>query len=167
VLRFADFFEAREVPKIGKGPALSRFYQLNAAVVSFEEDAFAVRLVLERESLAISSEPSKLLNEIPLGNCEESRDRANLAVCQTNLSRPTAAGRATIAFVEDRHDAKIAPEMRNPSLVNFRARPSRRLIRRTFPQTRLRRSQFRNNRRRWQLDQGKDSFTLPPSRATR
>ena len=54
---FADFAPTGEVPCVGEAGALDGFHGLNAAVAAIQEDASAIGLVGERESVASRAEP--------------------------------------------------------------------------------------------------------------
>ena len=62
----ADFLEAGKVPEIRKRAALIGLHWLHRTVVPVEENAFAVRLVLQCEALAVGAQTRELLNEIEL-----------------------------------------------------------------------------------------------------
>lgn len=99
----ADLFEAWEIPEIGKIAALLGLHGLDGAIVAGEKNAFAVRLVLERESLSIGAQAGEFLDEIEFGDALELREQGDFGVGQADLTGPSAAGGATLAFVKNRH----------------------------------------------------------------
>src|ERR1700690_4301848 len=58
--RVADFFEAGEIPEVGKLAALLRLDRLDRTVVALQENAGAVRLPLQRQPAPIPAQPGEL-----------------------------------------------------------------------------------------------------------
>ena len=104
----ADFFEAGKIPEIRKFAAFLRFYRLDGAVVAFEKNAGAIGFFLEREPATIRAQLCELLDEIVLAHALERRESRDLGVIQEHLPRPAAAGRATLAFQENRHGVRLS-----------------------------------------------------------
>jgi len=99
--RLADFAPAGEVPFVWEIVALARFYGLHGAITPVEEDAFAVGLFDERESVAVLAQAGVLLDEIALGDAEERGERSDLGLVDLYEARPAAAVRAALALVID------------------------------------------------------------------
>ena len=99
-----DFFKSGEVPEVGKIAALLRLDRLHGAIVALEKYTGAIRLVLQHEPLSIGSQLEKSLDEFELGDALERHEPGDLFLSQPHLSRPPAAGGATLAFIENRHD---------------------------------------------------------------
>lgn len=105
----AQLLEAGEVPEIGKLATLLRFHRLHCAIVALEKDAGAVGSFLERQPAAICPKRSELLNEVVLAHPLEGCESRDLVVVQEHLTRPSAAGRATLTFQKNGH-AGIMPD---------------------------------------------------------
>ena len=103
--RAADFFEAGKIPEVREIAALPGLDRLDRAVVPVEKNAFAVGFFDQAQSAAIMPQARELLDEIVLGHLLECREAPDFFFGQPNLPRPAAAGRATLAFVKNRHAA--------------------------------------------------------------
>ena len=101
----ADFFESREVPEVRKITTLLWFDRLHRAIIAFEENAFTVRLVFQDKSLSIVAKLKELLHEVELAELFERSEAGNLFITQAHLPGPSTTGRATLAFVKNRHAA--------------------------------------------------------------
>ena len=66
--RTARLLEAGEVPQVRKVPALLRLHWLHGAVLTVEEDAFAIRLVHQRQAAPVGAQPRELLDELVLAH---------------------------------------------------------------------------------------------------
>jgi hypothetical protein len=97
--RFADFPPTGKAPAVGKVAALLRLHWLDAAVAAFEKKALAIRLVDERESVALRSQPGEALDEFGFVHAEEGGDLRNLLRADFHLARPAAASGAALALV--------------------------------------------------------------------
>ena len=67
----ADLAPAGEIPFVGKSGALDWFDWLDSAVAALEENAGAVGLVGERESVSAGSESGEFLDEVDFRETEE------------------------------------------------------------------------------------------------
>src|SRR6185503_1417732 len=123
----AGFLEAGEVPQVRKIPALLRLHRLNGAIVAVEKDAFAAGFLFERQAAAIFSETGEALNKLNFAHTFERRHPRNLSVHQPDFPRPSAAGGATLTFVEDGHEGRIRSSVQGSS---SKERPARK-----FPTT--------------------------------
>jgi len=103
----AGLLKAGKIPEVRKITALLRLDGLHGAVVAFQKDAAAIRFFLQGQSAAIPGQPRELLDEIGLAQALERGEPRDLLVRQTHLSPPAAAGRATLAFVENWHAGKV------------------------------------------------------------
>ena len=103
----ARFLEAGEIPEVRKIAALLRLDGLHGAIIAFQKNAAAIRLFLQGQSAAIPSQPRELLDEIGLAHTLERSEPGDLHVRQTHLSRPAAAGRATLTFIKNRHTRRL------------------------------------------------------------
>lgn len=110
-----DFFETGEIPEIRKITALLRLDRLHRAVVALEKNTFAVRLVLQCQSLSIMAQVQERLDKIELAHSLEFRQTTDLCVGQAHLSRPPTAGGASLTFVKNRHPATITIPDRSAS----------------------------------------------------
>jgi len=97
---------AGDVPEIRKIAALLGLRRLDGAIVAVEEDAFVVGLFDERQPAAVPRKAGELLDEIRLAEFFEGGNPGDFFRGQPHLSRPSATGRATLAFEKDRHDDK-------------------------------------------------------------
>ena len=100
--RFADLAPAGEIPFVGKSTALEGLHGLDAAVAPFEEDARAIGLVGEGESIAAGPEAGEFLDELDFRHFEKIGDRADVGVREFHKPRPAAAVRAALAGVAGR-----------------------------------------------------------------
>jgi hypothetical protein len=119
-----------EIPSVGKIPALLGLHRLHCAVAAVEENAFAVRFVLKRQTAAICAQPGIALNEIELGDPEENRHLCDLVIAQFHLPRPATALCAAHAFVVNWHRGKLPRRGQATASVfdaSERARPYPRL----------------------------------------
>lgn len=105
--RTTNLFESREVPQVRKIAALLRLHRLDRTIVAVEKNAFAARLLLQRQTGAVRSQPRELLDELELAHPPERRQPRDFRVAQPHLSRPPATGGAALAFVEDRHAPRL------------------------------------------------------------
>ncbi len=101
--RPAILFRSGKIPAVGKIPALLGFDRLDGAIVAVQKNAFVVGLVLQGQAGAIASQPRESLNEFILAQALESGQPRDFTFLQPDLSRPAAAGRATLAFQKNRH----------------------------------------------------------------
>jgi hypothetical protein len=99
----ANFLEVGNIPEVRKIAALLRLDVLNGAIVAFQKNAAAVRFFLQRQSAAIPSHPGELLDEIGFADALDCGEPGNFFIRQTHLSRPAAAGRATLTLIKNRH----------------------------------------------------------------
>ncbi len=103
----ADLFESRKVPTVWKIPASLRFDGLNRAIIAVEKNTRAVRLFLQYEPATVVAQPGELLDEVVFAHVLQRRKPADLGIRHKHLSRPAAAGGATLTFVEDRHGGGV------------------------------------------------------------
>ena len=100
--RFADFAPAGEIPFVGKSTTLEGLDGLDVAVAAFEEDARAIRLVGERESIAAGAKSGEFLDELDFRHFEKMGNRADVGVREFHKPRPAAAVGAALAGVAGR-----------------------------------------------------------------
>jgi len=74
---------------------------LDRAAAALQEDAVAIRLVLQGQSAAVGSKAHVLLNKIELAQAMKRRQARDFLVAKPNLAWPTAARAATLTFVND------------------------------------------------------------------
>ena len=111
VFRLADFtregatgfFKAGKIPEVRKLTTLPGLHGLHGAIVTFKKDAAAVRFFLQSQPATIPSQPRELLDEIGFAHALESGEPGNFPLRQAHLSRPAAAGGATLTFKENWH----------------------------------------------------------------
>jgi len=103
----AGLFKAGETPKIWEIPALLRLGRLHGAIVTLQKNAFAIWLFLQGQSLPVMAEAGETLDEIVFAETLADGEPGDFFVGQAHLSRPAAAGGATLTFVEDRHGDRI------------------------------------------------------------
>jgi hypothetical protein len=103
-----DFFEAWEIPQVGKISALFWFDGLHRAISALQKNALAVGFVLKGESAPVVSQAGEGLDESKFAHAFECREARDFRVRQPNLPRPPATGRATLAFVKYRHGGSRA-----------------------------------------------------------
>ena len=103
----ADLFETGKVPKVREIPASLRFDGLNRAIVAVEKNTRAIRLFLQYEPAPVVAQTGELLDEVVFAHVFERREPGDLGISHADLPRPTAAGGATLAFVEDRHGVRV------------------------------------------------------------
>ena len=103
----ADLFKTGKVPKVRKIPASLRFDGLNRAILAVEKNTRTIRLCLQYEPTAVVAQPGELLDEVVFAHVFERRELGDLGISHADLPRPTAAGGATLAFVEDRHGVRV------------------------------------------------------------
>ena len=99
----AGLLEPWKIPQVREIPALLRLDRLNGAVCSFEKHAGAIGILGQGQAVTVAGEPREFLDERNLGHAFERRETGDLAVFQSHLARPPAAGGAALAFMEDRH----------------------------------------------------------------
>ena len=100
---FAGLLKAGKIPQIRKIAALLRLDGLHGAVIAVQKNATAVLLFLQGQSATIPAQPSELLDEVSLVHALECGEPRGFLIRQAHLTRPAAAGRATLAFVKNRH----------------------------------------------------------------
>ena len=100
---FAALLKAGKIPQIRKIAALLRLDGLHGAVIGVQKNATAVRLFLQGQTATIPAQPSELLDEVGLAHAIERGEPRNFLIRQAHLTRPAAAGRATLAFIKNRH----------------------------------------------------------------
>jgi len=100
----ALLFEAGEVPEIREIAALPRLDRLDRAIDPFQEDAFAIGFLREREPLPVLPQTRELRNERALTHALERRHPADFGIGNSHLTWPPATSRAPLAFVKDRHN---------------------------------------------------------------
>lgn len=122
----AGLLEAGEFPEVRKVPALLGFHRLHRAIATFKEQALAVCLLNERKPAPIPGEPGEALDELVFSQRHEGSQAADLVVIHADVARPPAAGSATLAFVEDRHEPQGKEDW---TIVNIRALMRRRMNR--------------------------------------
>jgi len=105
--RVAGFFEAGKVPEVWKVPALLRLHGLDGTIITVEENTLAIWFFLQGQPTAIVTQPQELLDEIMFTQVPKRREPADFGIRHTHLSRPAAAGGATLTCVEDRHMANV------------------------------------------------------------
>jgi hypothetical protein len=112
--RLADFFEAGEIPEIGKLATLLRLHRLDGAILTFEENAFSVRFFQQRQTAPVRAQPRELFDEITLVHAFERRQPHDFRIIQTHLPRPAAAGRAALTFQKNGHQGMVnqRPDLR-------------------------------------------------------
>jgi hypothetical protein len=117
---FADLPPSREIPFIRKIAALLRFYFVDYAVISLEEEALPVILVDEGQSVSLLAKPRVPLNEIVQFHPDECGDLCDLRLADFYLARPPATRCTALAAVVDvvRH----TPPIRENSLSSTRDR---------------------------------------------
>jgi len=99
----ADLFRPGKIPKIGEILALPGLDRLHRAIISVQKNAFVIGFFLQRQPLAILPQPSETLDEFVFAEALEGGQPRDFRVGQTHLSRPAAAGRATLTFQKNRH----------------------------------------------------------------
>ena len=99
----ADFFVAREVPEIRKVFALLGLRVLNGTIFAVQKNALMIGFFHQRQALAIMPQPGETLDEVSFTHPLEGCEPRNFLIGQADLSRPPAAGRATLAFEENGH----------------------------------------------------------------
>ena len=99
----ANLLRSREIPEVREIAALLRLDGLHGAVIGVQKNATAVRLFLQGQTATIPAQPSELLDEVGLAHAIERGEPRNFLIRQAHLTRPAAAGRATLAFVKNRH----------------------------------------------------------------
>ena len=106
--RPADFLEAGEVPEVGKIAALLRLDRLDSAIDSFQKNASAIRFFLQGQPAPVPAQPGELLDELVFAAPFERSQPGDFGVRQPHLSRPAAAGRATLTLQKSRHGQKLS-----------------------------------------------------------
>jgi hypothetical protein len=101
--RAAQFVGGGVSPQVRKVPALLRLHRLDGAVVAHEEDACAAGFFLQGQSAPIVCESREPLDEVVLAQLLERGQARDFVIGQPDLTRPAAAGRATLAIVENGH----------------------------------------------------------------
>lgn len=96
-------FEAWKIPEIGKVPALLGFHRLDGTLIAHEELALTVGLFQQRQALSVRTKPGVMLDEFGFMQAEIGSDTRQFHIGQTDLARPAATRRASLAFVENRH----------------------------------------------------------------
>lgn len=76
-------------------------HRLDLAVDPFEEDAFAVGLFDESETVALRSQAGVALDENQFVHSEKVGDGSDVGVVQTHETRPPAAISAALALIRD------------------------------------------------------------------
>ena len=107
----AFFLEPREVPKVGEVAALLRLHRLHPTVTASQEDARAVRLVGQCESVPLHGNPRVAGDELLFRDPEVRGHAADFLLGDADLSGPTATGGAAIALPEDGHGQVGSPGM--------------------------------------------------------
>ncbi len=88
----AFFTPTWEVPNVGKSAALHWLHGLNLAdIFPFEENAFAIRLVDQREPCAVRIDAGESLNEIIQRKIQILGDTGDLFVVHSHIAWPAAA----------------------------------------------------------------------------
>jgi len=116
IFRLADFvregvtgfLEAGKIPEVWEIAALLRLDGLHGTIITVQKNAAAIRFFLQGQPATIPGQPRVLLDEIGLVHAFERREPRDLLSRQTHLPRPAAAGRATLAFIENRHAGRLA-----------------------------------------------------------
>ncbi len=80
--------------------ALLWLHGLHSAVVALQENASAIRLFLQGQTAPVPAQPGEFLDELIFADALERSEPGDFLVCQMHLTRPAAAGRATLAFEE-------------------------------------------------------------------
>ena len=109
----ADLFKAGEIPEIWEIPALLWFDRLHRAIVSRQKNALAVWVFLQGQSLAVMTQPREMLDEFIFGEALEGGEPGDFRLGQAHLSRPAAAGGATLTFKKNRHASRIIQPARH------------------------------------------------------
>ena len=99
--RFANFSPAEKIPFVRKSFALLRLHRLQRTIAAIEKKTFAVWFVDQRQPVAILPQSRVTLHEIEFANAEKRRDPRNIFVGNFHKSRPAAAVRASLAFIEN------------------------------------------------------------------
>ena len=102
-----DFLEAGKIPEIGKLAALLRLDGLDRAIVAFQKNTGAVRLLPQGQPATIPAQPGELLDEFVFADALECGEPRDFLIRQTHLPRPATASRATLAFQKNGHAGKV------------------------------------------------------------
>ena len=105
----ADFFEAREVPAVGKLTTLLRLDGLHSTAMALQENTLAIGFVHQRKPLSVGTQAGEILDKLVLAQPQEPGEAADLGLGKTDLSRPPTTGGATLAFVVERHADPFSP----------------------------------------------------------
>ena len=97
--RLADLPPAGKIPSVREPAALPRFDGLHTAIASVQEDAFAVRLVEQRETVSVLAETRVPPDKLPLREAEKTRQRGNVRVVDFHKTGPAAAVGAALALI--------------------------------------------------------------------
>ena len=100
---FAGLLKAGKIPQIRKIAALLRLDGLHGAVIAVQKNATAVLLFLQGQSATIPAQSRELLDEVSLAHTLKRGEPRDFLIRQAHLTRPAAAGRATLAFIKNRH----------------------------------------------------------------
>ena len=100
--------EAGEVPQVWKIAALLRLDGLHGAVFAVEKNTLAIRFLLQGQPATVLPETGETLDEFIFADALERGEPRDFLIRQTHLPRPAAAGRATLAFVKNRHAQRLA-----------------------------------------------------------
>jgi hypothetical protein len=95
--------EIGKVPQVRKIAALLGLDRLHGTIVALEKNTFAVWFFHQRQSKAVVSQAGELLNKIMLVHLLERSEARDFLIVQSHLAWPTTTGRATFAFVKNRH----------------------------------------------------------------
>jgi hypothetical protein len=79
--RMTGFLEAGKIPEVRKIPALLRFHGLHGAVVALQENALAIRLFLQGESLPVLAETGSRNDSVkPASQVDGTRVKSGLEI---------------------------------------------------------------------------------------
>ena len=103
----AFFTPTWEVPHIGKSAALHWLHGLNLAnIFALKKDAFAIRLVDQREPRAVGIDAGESLNEIIQRKIKMLGDTGDLFIVHSHIARPAAAIATALTEVVRRRHAR-------------------------------------------------------------
>jgi hypothetical protein len=115
----AEFLPSGKIPGIGESPALLRFDVIDEADVALEHDALVVLPIDEREAGPVLTEARVGLGELQQRQAKKLGDPFGLTVLEADVTRPLAAGRATLANVVDVRVAAHVSDQRDTHVLLF------------------------------------------------
>ena len=107
----ATLFEAREPPEIREVAALLGFDRLHGTIPAFQKLALTIRLLDQRKSAPVTSQPRIALNEFLFRQPQKTSQLFDFQFIYPDVAGPPATSGAALAFIENWHalESKWAP----------------------------------------------------------